>query len=79
MQLDTALSHRRPLAGFAAGLGHAVARAANGFLNSLTTLAETSGRIRRIEALQAKSDADLAKMGLKRADIVHYVFRDQLI
>lgn len=29
-----------------------------------------------IEALEAKSDADLARMGLRREDIPHYVFRD---
>ncbi|MEL7091042.1 MAG: hypothetical protein AAFN94_04835 [Pseudomonadota bacterium] len=33
-------------------------------------------RIRRIDALSAKSDAELAKMGLRRQDITAYVFRD---
>ncbi len=34
---------------------------------------------RRVEIasrLQAKSDAELAELGLKREDIVHHVFRD---
>lgn len=33
-------------------------------------------RLDQIRALQEKSDADLAKMGLKRDQIVHHVFRD---
>lgn len=41
---------------------------------------EAQGRIasRRaaIEALEAKSDAELAAMGLRRADIPRHVFRD---
>lgn len=41
---------------------------------------EAHGRIasRRgaIEALEAKSDAELAAMGLRRADIARHVFRD---
>lgn len=35
-----------------------------------------SGRLREVEMLNAKSDAELAKMGIKRDDIVHHVFRD---
>ena len=35
-------------------------------------------RFDQVQALQAKSDAELAKMGLKRDEIVHYVFRDML-
>jgi hypothetical protein len=43
---------------------------------ALMTASANSGRMRKVEFLQAKSDADLAKMGLKRDDIVHHVFRD---
>lgn len=35
-------------------------------------------RIAEMEALQAKSDAQLAKMGLRREDIARHVFRDTL-
>ncbi|ABL68714.1 MULTISPECIES: hypothetical protein [Paracoccus] len=31
-----------------------------------------------IEALEAKSDAELARMGLTRDRIVHYVFADRI-
>ncbi len=44
--------------------------------DSMMKAAEASSRVHRIEALEAKSDAELAKMGIKRDDIVHYVFRD---
>lgn len=36
----------------------------------------TASRRALIEKLEAKSDAELAKMGLKRDDIPYYVFRD---
>lgn len=37
---------------------------------------EASSRLKHVEALRAKSDAELAGMGIKRDDIVHHVFRD---
>ena len=79
MQLDTAFSPRRQLTGLIARLGHAIARAANGVMEALITLAETSGRVRELKALQSKSDTELARMGLRREDLVHYVFRDNLV
>jgi hypothetical protein len=41
-------------------------------------IAHSSGeaRVRRVRALQALSDAELAKRGLKRDEIVLFVFRD---
>lgn len=39
---------------------------------------ETMARRDQIEALYAKSDAQLAEMGLKREDIPYHVFRDRL-
>ena len=42
----------------------------------LTTSAAADIRMRRIEALNAKSDAELAAMNLRRADIPAFVFRD---
>lgn len=43
---------------------------------SLINAGEASSRLPKIEALQAKSDAELAEMGLKRDEIVHFVFKD---
>ncbi len=37
---------------------------------------ERRARVGEIEALNAKSDTELAAMGLKRDDIPQYVFRD---
>ncbi|MCF3593668.1 hypothetical protein LZG00_06620 [Rhodobacteraceae bacterium LMO-12] len=41
-------------------------------------MAHADARSRRseIEALESRSDAELAAMGIKRDQIVHYVFRD---
>lgn len=43
---------------------------------ALVRSAENTGRMRRLERLRAMSDAELAKMGLRRDDIVRHVFRD---
>lgn len=43
---------------------------------ALVTLSEANSRVRRAEALQALSDAELAKRGLKREDIARHVFSD---
>lgn len=37
---------------------------------------QMQGRVDRIQALEAKTDAELAEMGLTRDSIVHHVFRD---
>ncbi|WP_299040862.1 hypothetical protein [uncultured Tateyamaria sp.] len=50
---------------FLAALGHSA---------SMSAAAEN--RFRRIEALRAKSDEELAAMNLRREDIAAYVFRD---
>ena len=59
------------------GLGF-VARSAAAFWNGVIALGEASARSREIEALQALSDEELAKMGLDRTRIVHHVFRDRV-
>ncbi|SPJ25380.1 hypothetical protein [Palleronia abyssalis] len=40
---------------------------------------EANSRADRIAALEAKSDADLARMDLRREDIVRHVFRDRMV
>lgn len=40
------------------------------------TYAETKSRSGIIQALQAKTDAELAELGIKREGIPMYVFRD---
>lgn len=44
----------------------------------LDEIATASGRVREIERLQNMSDAELAKRGLTRDGIVHFVFRDTI-
>lgn len=46
--------------------------------DALMRLAEAQARTAEVERLGAKSDAELARMGLEREDIVHHVFRDIL-
>ncbi|MFT6674519.1 MAG: hypothetical protein ACJAVM_000702 [Sulfitobacter sp.] len=53
------------ISGFFSALGHA-----------LMTNSAGQQRVNRVQRLQAKSDAELATMNLKREDIVHHVFKD---
>ena len=39
-------------------------------------MGEANPRLRRIEALQKLSDAELAERGIRREDIVRHVFHD---
>jgi hypothetical protein len=61
--LTTNTTVRNPLA----ALGAAV-------LHWFETYADAKSRRAEIEALEAKTDAELAEMGLKRDRIAHYVF-----
>ncbi|MEO0666328.1 MAG: hypothetical protein AAFZ99_00315 [Pseudomonadota bacterium] len=44
--------------------------------SAVSLSAAADQRMKRIEALNAKSDDELAEMGLRRQDIAAYVFRD---
>lgn len=46
------------------------------FGKAILQAGEDSSRLKDIRALQAHSDAELAKMGLKRGDIPRHVYRD---
>ena len=46
--------------------------------NGLTSIAEANSRVKEADRLNALSDAQLAKIGLRREDIVRHVFRDIL-
>ena len=58
----------------------AIGTGLSGFYDSLARAAAANAtaqdRIEKVARLQAKSDAELAQLGLKREDIVHHVFRD---
>ena len=43
---------------------------------AMTMSSAMDARLKRVEALNAKSDAELATMNLRREDITAYVFRD---
>lgn len=44
--------------------------------NALDEIAENNPRLQRVESLRAKTDAELAALGIARDEIVHHVFRD---
>ena len=43
---------------------------------SLVAAAQANRRVKLVEQLSAKSDAELAEMGMRREDIVRHVFAD---
>ncbi len=45
-------------------------------VRGLEAQARVTSRRNRIEALEAKTDAELARMGIRREDIPYHVFRD---
>ena len=45
---------------------------------ALVLAGTTNHRLHEVERLNAKSDDQLATMGIRREDIVRYVFRDML-
>ncbi|ROT99122.1 DUF1127 domain-containing protein [Histidinibacterium lentulum] len=56
---------------------HHMAQAARPRRNLFETWMNRLARTDQIERLQALSDADLARKGLRREDIVRHVFRDR--
>jgi uncharacterized protein YjiS (DUF1127 family) len=72
----TATSIAAPLSAIASGIGRVGAY----ILESLTRMGEINStahnRLEQVERLQAKSDEDLAKLGIQRHEIPRYVFRD---
>lgn len=55
-----------------------LARLGRGLRSWFEAVAEARGRAAEFETLNAKSDAELAAMGLTRADIPRYVWRDMI-
>ncbi|WP_424985198.1 hypothetical protein [Microbulbifer sp. S227A] len=61
--------------------GHGPSRLSSFFAavkRGFITYAESRSRMDQINRLNAKSDAELAAMGITREDIVRYVFRDYM-
>ena len=67
---DTHITPARP--SFAARIGHALST----FGRAFTRARAAQARFDAVQRLNAKSDAELARMGLKREDIAHHVFKD---
>ncbi len=60
----------------ATGFANKVLSLMASFFRSLATATEASSRFHQIEALQAKTDEELAAMGLRRNQIARYVFQE---
>jgi hypothetical protein len=56
--------------------GRSVLRFFGHIFDALAFAAEGNRRLKVVERLQAKSDEELAAMGLRREDIVRHAFRD---
>ncbi|MCT8160249.1 hypothetical protein [Pseudoruegeria sp. SHC-113] len=61
-------------ASFAAGLSALFSRLGAALMRA----AENRSRVEQMERLNAKSDEELAALGLRREDIARYVFRDMM-
>lgn len=48
----------------------------NRIIDSMVSIPEANMRMREVERLQAMTDEQLAKRGLRREDIARHVFRD---
>lgn len=46
--------------------------------HGLIEMAEANPRMKKVQALQSMTDAELAERGIKREDIVRVVFQDAL-
>ncbi|MCE8515892.1 DUF1127 domain-containing protein [Ruegeria pomeroyi] len=66
--------HLRSLATLPHVLGDILA----GIFDALVRIGEANARIRRINALSALTDAELAARGLRRADIIRWVMSDRV-
>jgi uncharacterized protein YjiS (DUF1127 family) len=67
---DTHIPHAAPQ--------NILVRAWHGFATFMITMMENDRRLKQIEALQAMSDAQLKERGLRREQIVNYVFRQYM-
>lgn len=61
-----------------AGLNATIAAFFSQLGDVMTVAMESNPRLRRVHALQALNDDELAARGLKREDIVRHVFHDFL-
>lgn len=58
---------------------HGLARASRPRRNLFETWMRRLARTDQIERLQALSDAELSRIGLRREDILRHVFRDRAV
>lgn len=56
--------------------GHAIGKVFAAIGSALVKGSVAQSRMNRVNALTAKTDEELAALGLRRQDIVHHVFRD---
>lgn len=59
-------------------IGAGVKKALSTLASGMISIASANRRMELVEKLQAKSDSELAAMGIRREDIVRHVFKDML-
>ncbi|MGR3662688.1 MAG: DUF1127 domain-containing protein [Paracoccaceae bacterium] len=59
-------------------LGHAVLRFFAAIWRGLIVIAEANPRLKKLEYLTSLSDDELAAKGMKRENMVQYVFNDRI-
>ncbi|NKB27677.1 MAG: hypothetical protein GKR99_09035 [Rhodobacteraceae bacterium] len=67
------VSHTAP---FGSVIGATYGKVANALGRAFTIMMNSRDRTHIVRLLQAKSDADLARIGIQRDRIVHHVYRD---
>ncbi|MEY8839851.1 DUF1127 domain-containing protein [Cribrihabitans sp. XS_ASV171] len=67
------MAHASTNTTLAAGFGRFFADIFGGLWDALIRMGEANEKVRRIEALSALSDQELAKLGLARQDIIRHV------
>ncbi|WP_127114563.1 DUF1127 domain-containing protein [Shimia sediminis] len=70
------MAHTAHHTGFGASVLHVLAAPFVALGRGMVALGEASSRQKRVTYLNSLTDNELAEMGLRREDIVLYVFRD---
>ncbi len=63
---------------FVSERSNVISRVLGGIGNFFVSMAENNHRVKELERLSAMSDEELAKIGLRRDQIIHHAFADMM-